>query len=79
MTEVLISLPWACIVAGLLFALVRLSARHADQLERLCDRIQAPEKVIEQTFAPSNPDLPAIGFEDAAAYWKLKGIDGGAA
>ena len=62
MTGVLISLPWACIVAGLLFALVQERAAHRGETVDLLNRIQAPEEAVFHAFA-TGPDVEAAPFE----------------
>lgn len=55
MTAVCVSLVWACIVAGLLFAQHKHQGRFFAQIERLCQRIQAPDVAVAQHIAETAP------------------------
>lgn len=48
MTAVLVSLPWAVLCGGLLYALIRAGDAAARERADLCQRIQAPDVAVAQ-------------------------------
>jgi hypothetical protein len=65
MTPVLVSLPWAVLCGGLLYALTRTLDRAHTERQQLLQRIQAPEQaVIEHAAVPSDGPLFVSPFDD---------------
>jgi hypothetical protein len=55
MTPLLVSLPWAVLCGGLLYALIRVQDRAHAERQQLLQRIQAPEQaVIEHAAQPDD-------------------------
>jgi hypothetical protein len=52
-TPVLVSLPWAVLCGGLLYALIRVLDRAHAERQQLLQRIQAPEQAVIEHAAVS--------------------------
>lgn len=69
MTALLISLPWAAIVSGLLYALIHERDAFSRERAQLLQRIQAPDQaVIEHAAKPSEGPLFVSPFDDEAFH-----------
>lgn len=53
----------------------RKDARQDRQVQRLCQRIQAPELAVIEHDRPPTPDEPAVDTFDDSDYWKSKGME----
>lgn len=74
MTELLVSLPWAVLCGGLLYALVRVIRDSATERAQLLQRIQAPDQaVIEHAAQPSDRPL-YVPWDDDEAFHASKDV-----
>jgi hypothetical protein len=73
MTPLLVSLPWAVLCGGLLYALIRVQDRAHAERQQLLQRIQAPEQaVIEHAAQPDDDRVLWISPFDDQAFNDLK-------
>lgn len=85
MTALWVSVAWAAIVGGLLFAHDRTARRHEDREVRfialiadLCQRIQAPDVAVAQHLPDDDSDRPLYLSEEDQDRIALQTIQGGA-
>jgi hypothetical protein len=81
MTEVLVSLPWAVLCGGLLYALTRVLEHARVERAELLQRIQAPEVAVAQHVQQTDSGPEGLGWvpphDDELArqnYMELMGV-----
>lgn len=62
MTVALVSLPWAALCGGLLYALTRVLDRSHAERQQLLQRIQAPEVAVAQHVHATEAAPEGLGY-----------------